>query len=301
MRPSDAFAPFVCRPVTAALGAEVESPGVDLAAPLSSQVAGALRGALDAHLVLFFRGLNLDDAAHRRLAAALGTPMVHPFERAMGRADPIHGIVDKPEDEPDRAGWHTDDSYLERPPAYALLRCEVAPEVGGDTAWCNMILAYERLSDAMRRFVDGLVGLHATEGRLLDYIREHLPPGQVESAIAEIGSGALHPIVRVQPGSGRRALFFEPNFMRRVDGLSDVESEFVRSCLIETTHNVSLQCRFRWREGDLAIWDQRATQHIGSADHRGQLRVLRRCTVEGERPFGPARPPDPLPDRSASA
>lgn len=288
MARDDAFAPFVCRRLTAALGAEVESEGVDLAGPLEDSVVSALRRALEVHLVLFFRGQHLDDAAHRALASALGTPMVHPFEQAMGRDEPIHGIVDKPEDDPDRAGWHTDDSYLERPPAFAVLRCDVAPEVGGDTAWCNMILAYERLSPPMRAFLDGLVGFHATEGSLLDYVRGHLPPERVDAALAEIGSGAHHPIVRIHPDSGRRALFFEPNFMQRIDGLSVAEGDFLRTFLAEQANDVSLQCRFRWGTGDVAIWDERMTHHIGSADHRGQLRVLRRCTVEGERPYGPA-------------
>jgi taurine dioxygenase len=211
--------------------------------------------------------------------------MIHPFERAMGRTDPLHSIVDRPEDTPDRAGWHTDDSYLERPPAYAILRCDVAPEVGGDTAWCNMVLAYERLSAEMRAFLDGQRGFHATDGRLIDYVRDHLPADRIADAITEIGSGASHPIVRTHPETGRRALYFEPNFMKRVIGLSEAESRFVCEFLAARVGDVSLQCRFRWEAGDVAIWDERTTQHVGSADHAGELRVLKRCTVIGERPY----------------
>ncbi len=270
-----------CEPVTRALGATVT--GIDLTSP-GRETGERLRVALTEHHVLFFRGVALDDATHRALAASLGTPMVHPFERAMGRSEPLHKIVDKPEGQPDRAGWHTDDSYLARPPAYAVLRCEVAPEVGGDTAWCNMEQAYERLSERMQRFLAPLRGFHEVDGGLRDYIREHLPPDRVARALEEVGPGAAHPIVRTHPRSGRRALFFEPNFMRRVEGLSPAESAFVCSFLARQVEDVSLQCRFRWQKGDVAIWDERTTQHVGSADHAGSLRVLVRCTVEGEPP-----------------
>ena len=159
------------------------------------------------------------------------------------------------------------------------------PEAGGDTAWCNMVLAYERLSGEMRNFLDGQYGFHATDGGLVDYVREHLPTDRVADAISEIGSGASHPIVRTHPETGRRALYFEPNFMRRVIGLNEAESGFVCSFLAaRVVEDVSLQCRFRWQAGDVAIWDERTTQHIGSADHAGELRVLKRCTVIGERP-----------------
>lgn len=270
-------------PSTRAIGAEVV--GLDLRAPLSRSSLEAIREGLLAHHVLFFRDQHLDDETHVALAKALGEPMIHPFERAMGRTDPIHTIVDRPGDEPDRAGWHTDDSYLERPPAYAILRCEVAPEAGGDTGWCNMVMAFERLSPALQGFLEGLEGIHETDGGLLDYLRKHLPADRIEEVLSAIGPGASHPIVRTHPDSGRRALFFEPNFMKRIVGLGDLESRFVCDLLAAQVQDVSLQCRFRWHAGDLAIWDERTTQHVGSADHAGERRVMRRCTVIGERPY----------------
>ena len=270
-------------PVTCAIGAEVS--GVDLGLELAADVTASLKRALAEHHVLFFRDQHLDDSAHLALASAFGEPMVHPFEQAMGRSDPLHSIVDKPGGTPDRAGWHTDDSYLTRPPAYAVLRCEVAPAVGGDTGWCNMVLAYERLSRETQAFLAPLRGFHATDQRLLDYVREHLPPDRVADALAAAGNGAEHPIVRTHPETGRCALFFEGNFMTRIVGLSSAESRFVCDLLAAQVQDVSLQCRFRWRAGDVAIWDERTTQHVGSADHVGQLRVLRRCTIVGERPY----------------
>lgn len=268
--------------VTAAIGAEIS--GLDLSGRLEPSDRAALRAALDRHLVLFARGQHLDDAAHRSLASVFGEPMVHPFEAALGRTDPLHKIVDKANRTPDRAGWHTDDSYLERPPAVAILRCEVAPAAGGDTAWVSMIGAYEKLSPRMRAFLDPLRGFHETRGSLLDYMREHLPTDVIERVLAAIGPGAEHPIVRTHPETGRKAIYVEPNFMTRVVGLPPAESDFVRRFLADLAHDVSLQCRFRWGAGDVAIWDERVTQHIGAADHAGSERVMVRCTVGGERP-----------------
>jgi taurine dioxygenase len=137
----------------------------------------------------------------------------------------------------------------------------------------------------MQDFLMGLRGIHATEGSLLDYVRTHLPPDRVAETLVRVGSGAVHPIVRTHPVSGRRALYFELNFMRRIEGLSERETHFVRAFLSKQVENVSLQCRFHWRPGDVAIWDERSTQHIGAADHAGQRRVMKRCLVAGERPL----------------
>jgi len=263
--------------VNATFGAELLD--IDLAAPLDDEVSAALRAALADHLVLFARNQHLEPQAHLALARVFGEPMIHPFEAAMGRTDPLHRIVDRPEDKPDRAGWHTDDSYLASPPVVGVLCCEVAPEVGGDTAWANMAQAFEDLSDSMRAYLRPLRGFHAADGKLTAYMREHLEPQVVERVMTAIGAGAEHPIVWTHPESGRRAIYTEPNFLTHILGLPESESRFVRQFLAGLAANVSIQCRFRWSAGDVAIWDERMTQHTGSADHAGHLRVLRRCTV----------------------
>ncbi len=270
------------RKVTAALGAEIV--GVDLAGPLDPDMCEALRAALDEHLVLFARDQNLDGESQVALAQVFGEPMVHPFEAALGRTEPLHRIVDKPDTIPDRAGWHTDDSYLERPPVAAVLCCELAAEVGGDTAWANMSKAYENLSESMRDYLANHRGFHAVDGGLMEYMRRHLDDDTVERVVAQIGAGAEHPIVRTHPVTGRKAIFIEPNFMTRIVGLPRHESDFLCRFLASLANDVSIQCRFRWSTGDLAIWDERMTQHLGSADHAGSTRVMRRCTVAGERP-----------------
>ena len=270
------------QPVTACFGATVA--GIDLREEIGPDQACAVREALDRFHVLIFPSQAIDDAAHLSLARVLGEPLVHPFERAMGRSEPIHALVDRADRPPARPGWHTDDSYLAAPPTYGLLRCEVAPSSGGHTLWADMTAAHETLSPSLQTFLAELKGWHATSGALLDYVRAHLPPDRVAHVEEEVGQGASHPLVLTHPESGVRSIYFEPNFVTRIEGLSPAESRFVCAFLNRLPNRVSLQIRHRWRPGDVVVWDERTTQHTGTADHAGQERIMRRCTVFGPRP-----------------
>jgi taurine dioxygenase len=276
------FSNFRVQPVTAALGAEILD--LDLNAPLADETQAQLRAALLEHLVLFFRDQHIDDEHHLALARCFGEPEVHPIRGALGDANPLHDIVDSPDSKPDRAGWHTDVTYMERPPAAAVLRCERTPEYGGDTAWANMFLAYDKLSQAMKVYLADLRGFHATDAAFLDYIERHLPEDACRKVMAAVGTGSSHPIVRTHPESGRKALFVDRSFMREIEGLEAEESRFVHEFLASRVADISIQCRFQWTRGAVAVWDERATQHAGAADHQGSHRVLRRCTIRGDRP-----------------
>lgn len=268
--------------VTAALGAVVE--GIDLNVPLGDETRSELRKALLDHLVLFFPEQHIDDEGQLALAACFGEPEVHPIRGALGDDSKLHDIVDGPESAPDRDGWHTDVTYMERPPSAAVLRCEVTPEYGGDTVWANMYLAYEKLSEPMKAYLEGLRGFHATDAAFLSYIQNHLPEDACEKVMDAVGAGTSHPIVRTHPETGCKALFVDRAFMIRVEGLGKDESRFVHEFLSSRASDISIQCRFRWTKGAVAVWDERVTQHAGVADHAGSTRILRRCTVAGERP-----------------
>ena len=276
------FENFEVTPATAALGAEVA--GIDLKRPLPESARSELRSALNQYQVLFFRDQYLDDEAQLALAGCFGEPEVHPIRRALGDPSVLHDIVDTEESEPDRDGWHTDVTYMERPPAAAVLRCEVTPIAGGDTLWANMHLAYEKLSEEMKIYLSTLRGLHATDGGFVDYIQNHLPADAAAKVMKAIGSGASHPLVRTHPETGRKSLFVDQSYLTHIEGLSKDESRFVLGFLASRVNDISIQCRFRWTEGSVAVWDERSTQHSGSADHRGSARTLRRCTIVGERP-----------------
>jgi len=268
--------------VTAALGAEIDE--IDLNSPLSDSAQADLRAALGEFLVLFFRDQHIDDDGQLALARCFGEPEVHPISAALGKPSLLGDIVDTAESVPDRDGWHTDVTYMERPPSAAVLRCEHTPSAGGDTLWANMELAYEKLSDGMKRYLSELKGFHTTDGGFVDYIRRHLPADAAESVMKEVGRGAIHPIIRTHPDTGRKSLFVDQSYMSRIEGLGKDESRFLLEFLSSRSNDISIQCRFRWTKGAVAVWDERSTQHSGSADHRGSARSLRRCTIAGERP-----------------
>jgi len=276
------YSMFRATPVTAALGAEIDE--IDLNADLTEVMQTELREALSEHLVLFFRDQFINDEAHLALASCFGEPEVHPIRGALGDPSRLHDIIDTTKSEPDRDGWHTDVTYMERPPCVGVLRCEETPPAGGDTLWANMQLAYEKLSGGMKTYLAGLRGFHATDGGFIDYIQRHLPEDAVQKIMKAVGTGASHPLVRTHPVSGRKSLFVDRAYLGKIEGISKDESVAMLEFLSSRVQDVSIQCRFHWTKGAVAIWDERATQHSGSADHRGSARTLRRCTVAGERP-----------------
>lgn len=276
------FEHFHASPMTAALGAEIE--GLDLNAPLGEDVQAELRAALARFHVLAFRGQAIDDEAQLALAGVFGEPEVHPIRAALGAPVVLHDIVDTEDSVPDRDGWHTDVTYMQRPPSAAVLRCEETPESGGDTLWANMQLAYRKLSAPIRSLIDGLRGHHSTEHGFLDYIRRHLPAEAAEQIMQHVGRGASHPLVRTHPVSGEKILFVDKSYLATIEDLPESESRFLLDFLASRVDDVSIQCRFRWTKGAVVVWDERSTQHSGSADHRGRPRHLRRCTIEGEIP-----------------
>jgi alpha-ketoglutarate-dependent taurine dioxygenase len=133
-------------------------------------------------------------------------------------------------------------------------------------------------------YLDDLKGFHATDSGFIDYVQRHLPPEAVEKVMQVVGTGTYHPIARTHPETSRKALFVDESYVSRIEGLGKDEGRYLLDFLITRVNDVSIQCRFHWTEGAVAVWDERATQHSGSADHRGSARILRRCTIAGERP-----------------
>ncbi len=281
-RPAPAFRYFRATPMTAAIGAEIE--GIDLKAPLADAVQEELRLALYHFQVIAFRDQFLDDEAQLALARVFGEPEVHPIKKALGHPEVLADIVDTEDSVPDRDGWHTDVTYQARPPSAAVLRCEETPEAGGDTLWANMQLAYQKLSEPMKTLIGGLTGHHATDGGFVDYLRRHLQEEVADKVMEIVGDGAHHPLVRTHPVTGEKSLFVDASYLSKIDGLPEEEGKFLLEFLASRVEDVSIQCRFRWTKGAVVVWDERSTQHSGSADHRGRRRVLRRCTIEGEVP-----------------
>ncbi len=276
--------PLVIAPLTGTCGAVVEN--VDLRGGVDDATAEALRRALDEWMVLFFREQHLSDDDHIALARVFGEPNINPNSVARGITHPLEWIEDNPDSPPKADLWHTDVAFSPTPPDIGVLTHQVTPPFGGDTMWANLAAAYDLLSPTMQDIVSGLYqDVHPGEG-LRETLRMQFGEGVFES-VTETYTGARHPLVRVHPNTGRRALFLCGAYFQGIAGMTPEESAAIMSVLRATLSEPGIQCRWKWTQGDVAIWDERCTNHRGLGDHFPANRLVRRCTVGSGRPFGP--------------
>ncbi|TLP54850.1 TauD/TfdA family dioxygenase [Microbispora tritici] len=291
------------RRVAGNIGAEIY--GVDLSRALPTETVSAIRTALLAHKVLFFRDQTLDHAAHIAFARNFGLlTYAHPYHKPAAEEFPeILTIDPRPlEDEFGRdheevyrrrrrahySGWHTDVSPAVNPPAAGILRAAVVPEYGGDTQWTNLAAAYAGLSDPIKSLADTL---HA-EHRFLSGFQMLPGDPEVEALVKMTESDpliAIHPVVRVHPETGEKVLFVNPSSVARIMGLTTVESEHLLRLFHEQLVRPEYTVRFRWEPGSVAFWDNRATAHLAAEDTARipARRTLYRVTLLGDRPKGP--------------
>jgi taurine dioxygenase len=255
---------FDVRSISGALGAEVR--GVPLA-ELSDAAFAAVRDLLLTHLVLFFPdAAGLDPEAHKAFGRRFGELEVHPFLPKLPGHDELV-VLDS--DQGARADvWHTDVTFSPSPPIASVLQLVECPPAGGDTMWSNQYLAYEALSAPVRDLADGLTAVH---------VFEH-PNGSFRSE-------AEHPVVRTHPETGRRSLYVNRMFTRRIPQLTPGESAALLAQLYEVSESPQRVCRYHWQPGAIAVWDNRATQHHAVNDYTGR-RVGRRVTILGDKPTG---------------
>lgn len=252
------------RPISGALGAEVH--GVDLE-HLTDDVFEQVHALLMAHLVLFFPdAAGLTPEAHKAFGRRLGELEVHPFLPKLPGHDEIV-VLDS--DQGAKADvWHTDVTFSQSPPIASILQIVRCPAWGGDTMWSNQYLAFEALSEPMRDLLTGLTARHVFA----------VPGGSYRSE-------AEHPVVRVHPVTGRRSLYVNRMFTTRIPQLRADESTRLLNLLFELSERPQHVCRFRWRQGAIALWDNRATQHHAINDYT-ERRVGQRVTVTGDKPRG---------------
>lgn len=274
--------PVDIRPVTGVIGAEVS--GVDLSRPLDDGDVAVLRDALHRHLVLFFHDQCLTDASQRDAAAQFGpledfvlapptdpaVPEVHALAFDDGAAA-FGSRVDS---------WHTDGSFMARPPLATLLRMVELPDHGGDTCWANMYAAYEALSPAMQGMLAELEAEHDfTKVRFTTFDDAADPDAELRK-VRERHPPVRHPLVLHHPVTGRPLLYCTRNYVRRIVGVTERENELLLPFLFDHVRDPLFQCRLRWRHGTVALWDNLATQHYGVPDYPGR-RVVHRVVLRG--------------------
>jgi taurine dioxygenase len=277
-------------PMAIHIGAEIR--GVDLSRPLPPQQVSAIRAALVRWKVIFFRNQPLDHRQHIAFARQFGdTTAGHVVYGSDGEYPQIYSVAKHRKANRFQgqvlfrawSGWHTDITAAINPPAASILRGEVVPPYGGDTQFTNLVAAYNALSPTMRAFVDGLRGVHRfAPPSGVDETPEYRELMRKRTLVSE------HPIVRVHPESGERALFVSPSFLKSVVGLAARESQVLLEFLWEHVVRPEFTVRFRWEPGSVAFWDNRATAHLAPRDifDSDFERQFYRVTLVGDVPVG---------------
>ncbi|BDY26508.1 Alpha-ketoglutarate-dependent sulfate ester dioxygenase [Mycolicibacterium mageritense] len=265
------------------IGARID--GVELGGDLDPATVAAINDALLEHKVIFFRGQHhLDDDGQLAFARLLGTPTIaHPTVTSRGQTVlPIDSRYDKAN------SWHTDVTFVDRIPKASLLRAVTLPSYGGTTTWASTEAAYEALPAPLRALVENLWAVHTNQydyaadydGRheeLADTEREYRDEFRSEYFETE------HPVVRVHPETGKRVLVLG-HFIKQFVGLGAAESATLFQLLQNRVAKLENTIRWNWEQGDLAIWDNRATQHYAVSDYDNQFRRLSRITLAGDIP-----------------
>ena len=262
--------------VTPAIGAEIS--GIDLSRPLSNSEVSALHDALMAHQVIFFRDQTMSVEQHKAFGRLFGELLVHPAAKAEIEGHPEIRVVHADETSKTVTGevWHSDLSCTPEPPMGSILYMHQTPESGGDTCFANMYLAYESLSEPIKRLCEGLSTLHSSA-----HVFSRSAYGRNDKTFPE----AVHPVVRTHPVTKRKCLFVNRGFTTRIAELKKPESDALLEMLLRHAETPEFQCRFRWRERSVAFWDNRAALHRATFDYHPAVRHAHRVTIKGDRPF----------------
>jgi taurine dioxygenase len=267
--------------IAGALGAEIT--GVDLAVELDDETAAEIRRAWLEHLVVFFRDQELPPARFLAFARRIGTPVEYPFVKGIDGFPEIIAVTKLPHETVNFGGiWHSDTVYLPCPPMATLLVAREVPPYGGDTMFSNMYDAYATLSPELQRVLGTLRGVNTSA--LADVSKTR------EDRLRDSGAGDAtdyvveHPVVRTHPETGRRALYVNVAHTARFAGMTDAESRPLLQFLFDHSVRPEFTCRFSWRPGSVALWDNRCAMHNPVNDYHGHTRRMHRISLAGDVP-----------------
>lgn len=259
------------------IGAEIR--GVDLSRPLDEPLREELNRALLEWKVIFFRGQGITSEQQRDFARNWGELEINPLLESGASAEVVRFAKGGDATPTFENVWHTDVTFRERPALGAVLQLREVPPVGGDTMWADMAAAYDNLPDEVKERIDGATAVHDfIPGFSRFFGPDKLLPMQEQFPVVE------HPVVRAHPETGRRMLFVNTSFTTHITGMAREESDRLLSYLVRQAHVPEYQVRFRWQAGDIAFWDNRATQHYAVDDYAPHRRIAERVAIAGDRP-----------------
>jgi taurine dioxygenase len=269
-------------PLAGALGAEIS--GVDLSDTLGDETVAAIRRVWLEHLVIFFHDQTLPPEKFLAFARRFGEPIEYPFVKGLDEFPEIIPVLKLEHEQVNFGGiWHSDTTYLEIPPMASMLVAREVPPAGGDTLFASMYAAYDTLSGGMKRLLEGLRAINSSASADVSRTREdRLKDSGRSDARKEYVSA--HPVVRVHPETGRRALYVNVAHTVGFEGMTREESAPLLEYLFRHQVRPEFTCRFRWRPGSVAFWDNRCAQHNAINDYQGHRRLLHRITLAGDKP-----------------
>ena len=266
-------------PVNGGCGAEIRN--VDLN-NLSDAEVDAVADAHAEHGVVFFREQSLGPDEQLAAAGRFGAINVNRFFTPLPEQPQVALVLKEPQHETNIGGdWHTDHSYDQAPALGSMLYAKEVPESGGDTMFANMYRACEALSPGLRETLEGLRAVHSSR-HIFGPRGYHASRGDDRYGNAERATqDAVHPVIIRHPRSGRAALYVNPGFTVRIDGWTELESRPLLDYLFRVAARPEHTCRFQWRPGSVAFWDNRATWHYALNDYPGERRLMHRVTIDG--------------------
>ena len=274
--------PVDIRPIAGALGAEVL--GVDLGIEISEDTITIIRQALLDHLVIFFREQHIEPVHQIAFAKRFGDLVEYPLVKGLDGFPEVVPVVKLPDERVNFGGlWHSDTTYLELPPMGTILAAKELPPYGGNTLFANMYKAYETLSEGMKSFLNGMVGISSSAKPRVTQTREDRM--KTSAKVSDpIELMAEHPVVRTHPETGRKLLYVNYGHTVRFKDMTEAESTPLLNFLFAHQSRPDFTCCFRWQPGSIAFWDNRCTQHNPVNDYHGFKRVMHRVTIAGDRP-----------------
>ena len=269
---------FRATPISGTIGAEIV--GVDLN-DLSDVAVSELQAAFSKYLVLCVRDQqNLTPENHIRFAQIFGRLQPIPHLNHIDGYEQIQIIHRDARDDRKVTGevFHNDSTYMKTPPRAVAMRAVALPPYGGDTAFANLYLAYETLSETMKQIVDNLQIVHSAKrlfGSGADQARYNMKGMQAGDGDLE----TIHPLVLTHPETGRKSLFVNPVFVQRIHGMTDLESQPILEFLFRHCSFIPLTARVKWLPGTIVLWDNWHVHHSAIGDYEGYERTLHRVTV----------------------
>ena len=268
-------------PVSGSLGAEIT--GVDISLPLDAEVVSEIRNALLRNLIIFFQNQVLTPQQQLNFAEQFGIPMEYPQLKGLPECPLVTEVI-KLEHETFNFGgvWHSDTTYLQQPPMASMLYAIEIPPYGGDTLFSNQYMAYETLSDGLKKTLSELVAVNTSSKAEVSMTREE----RMREAGMELNIlSASHPAVRTHPETGSKALYVNKAHTTHFKDWTERESKSLLEFLFHHQVRTEFTCRFSWEKNSLAFWDNRCVQHNPVNDYQGFRRIMHRVTIAGGKPY----------------